>query len=84
MVHYLIMCRSLTYAQRAAKALERVGISAIVTKAPQSITSEGCAYCVKVSERRLAESLATLKNEGLGPGKVYMRAPDGKVSEVER
>ena len=28
MVYYLIVCRSLTYAQRAAAALERAGITA--------------------------------------------------------
>ena len=35
MMQYLIMCRSMTYAQRSAALLERSGISAKVVKAPQ-------------------------------------------------
>lgn len=82
MLHYLIMCRSLTYAQRAARVLERAGITAIVTKAPQGVATEGCGYCVKVSERRLADALHALNNAGLAPGKVFLLGPDGAAQEV--
>lgn len=34
----LIMCRSLTYAQRSSQVLERAGITATVLKAPQSVS----------------------------------------------
>lgn len=84
MLFYLIMCRSLTYAQRAARALERSGITAIVTKAPQKTMAEGCVYCVKVSEKRLAEALTVLNNAGLGPGKVFLIGDGGELSEVRR
>lgn len=42
----LIMCRSLTYAQRSSQVLERAGITATVLKAPQSVSKTGCTYCV--------------------------------------
>jgi hypothetical protein len=84
MLHYLIMCRSLTYAQRAARVLERSGITAIVTKAPQGAVQEGCAYCVKVSERRLTDALRALKNADLGPGRVFLQEPSGEFREVSR
>ncbi len=83
MQYYFIMCRSLTYAQRAARVLERAGITAIVTKAPQGLSKSGCAYCVKVSERRLPDALMTMKQAGLGPGKVYLVGGDGLAVEVE-
>jgi len=76
------MCRSLTYAQRASRALERIGITAIITKAPKSVTGQGCNYCVKVSERNLVKSLSTLKEAGLGPSRVFLVSHDGSVSEV--
>ena len=82
MVYYLIICRSLTYAQRTAKSLERAGISAIVSKTPQSIASDGCGYCVKVSEKRLPDALVTLKNEDLTPGRIFILFQDGHFSEV--
>jgi hypothetical protein len=83
MLQYLLMCRSLTYAQRASRALERVGITAVITKVPKSITGQGCNYCVKVSEKNLTRSLATLKDAGLDPSRVYLVAHDGSVSEVQ-
>ncbi|MGI5984255.1 MAG: DUF3343 domain-containing protein [Clostridiales bacterium] len=82
MLQYLLMCRSLTYAQRASRALERIGITAIITKAPKSVTGQGCNYCVKVSERNLVKSLSTLKEAGLGPSRVFLVSHDGSVSEV--
>ena len=82
MLHYLIMCRSLTYAQRAARVLERAGITAIVTKAPRSAVTEGCGYSVKVSESRLTDALYVLKNANLSPGKVFLLHRNGGVQEV--
>jgi len=82
MLQYLLMCRSLTYAQRASRALERIGITAVITKVPKSITGQGCNYCVKVSEKNLVRSLAALKDAELGPTRVFLVSHDGSVSEV--
>lgn len=82
MLRYLIMCRSLTYAQRAARILERTGITATVTRAPQGAASGGCGYCVKISERWLTAALQNLKNAGFTPGKVYLLKQNGAVEEV--
>ena len=82
MVHYLIMCRSLTYAQRTAKALERAGITAIVMRPPVELSREGCAYCVKISERRLSDALVTMKRAGLSHRKIYSLYSDGTSKEV--
>ncbi|MDO4750317.1 MAG: DUF3343 domain-containing protein [Eubacteriales bacterium] len=83
MLYYLIMCRSLTYAQRSAKALERSGITAVVTKAPQGVSAAGCAYCVKVSERRVREAVEVLRHAELNPGRVYIQETGGTYREVD-
>ena len=75
-VHYLIICRSLTYAQRTAKILERAGISAIVMKAPAGLSDKGCTYCVKISERWLSQALTALDTAGMSYGKVYISRGD--------
>ena len=49
---YLIMCKSLTNAQRAALLLERRGIGAAVVKAPQSLRAGGCGYAGAVRRSR--------------------------------
>lgn len=82
MVYYLIVCRSLTYAQRTAAVLERAGITARIFRAPKSIAGEGCSYAVKVAERRLAESLVLLNRAGLKPKGVYISEADGSFREV--
>ena len=67
MVYYLIVCRSLTYAQRTASALERAGITAHILRSPKMISGEGCSHSVKVSERNpWAESRHSFPVEARG------------------
>ncbi len=82
MVYYLIICRSLTYAQRTAAVLERAGITARILRSPKSIAGEGCSHAVKVSERRLAEALVLLKRAELTPKRVSLTEEDGSYREV--
>ncbi len=82
MVYYLIVCRSLTYAQRSAQMLERAGITAYVLRSPKVIAGEGCSYAVKVSERNLPDALVVLKRVGLSPKQVYILSSDGSYKEV--
>ena len=62
---YLIMCRSLTYAQRVANALERSGVPARVLRSPGEISPAGCSYSVKIAARNLARALTVLKPGGV-------------------
>ncbi len=82
MVYYLIICRSLTYAQRTAAALERAGITAHIMRSPRSISDTGCSHAVKISERRLTDSLSVLNRVGLSPERVYIMSADGSYKEV--
>lgn len=82
MVYYLIICRSLTYAQRSARVLERAGITGYVMRAPKSVVGEGCSHCVRVVEKWLAPALKVLNREGLGPKRVFLQDADGAYSEV--
>ena len=83
MVYYLIICRSLTYAQRTAQVLERVGISAYVQRAPKTVSKEGCGYCVRIPERRLTDALTILRREGMSPKQVFLQTAEGEYSEVK-
>lgn len=82
MVYYLIICRSLTYAQRTASVLERVGITAHIMRTPKTITSEGCSHGVKISQRRLPDALTVLTRAGLPPNRVFILDADGSYQEV--
>ena len=78
---YLIMCKSLTNAQRAALLLERRGVGSALVKAPQSLRLNGCGYALSLY-RRLPEAVELLKNAGLLTGRVYLRLEDGSYREA--
>lgn len=82
MVSYLIICRSLTYAQRTANALERAGITAYIQRTPRVIAGEGCSHAVKISQRRLPEALRVLNRVGLSPQRLFVLDLDGSYREV--
>lgn len=81
MTQYLIMCRSLTYAQRSAKLLERSGITATVVKAPQGLSTGGCGYAVML-HKRFDEAVLILRKNKLLMGKLFGRNGDGEYKEV--
>ncbi|HIT02733.1 MAG TPA: DUF3343 domain-containing protein [Candidatus Enterenecus merdae] len=83
MLYYLIICRSLTYAQRTARILERAGISGHIMRAPKLVAKEGCGYCVKIAERRLSDALQALQREGMAPKQVFLQNADGAYREVQ-
>ena len=83
MLYYLIVCRSLTYAQRTASALVRAGITAHIMRSPKSIAGEGCSHSVKVSQRNLPDALRILHRTELDPRRVYITAGDGSYKEVQ-
>ena len=82
MVYYLIVCRSLTYAQRTEAVLSRAGITARLLRSPKVIDSEGCSHSVRVSERNLAAALVVLARAKLSPKRVFVMAGDGSYQEV--
>ena len=83
MLYYLIVCRSLTYAQRTAAALQRTGITARVLRSPKSIAGEGCSHSVKISQRSLPEALLVLQRADLTPKRIFITAGAGSYQEVD-
>ena len=80
MTQYLITFRSLTHAQRSARVLERAGITTAVIKAPQGLSSSGCAYAITL-RREPETALTLLKQNGLAIGKLFQRGADGRYTE---
>lgn len=78
----LIMCRSLTYAQRAMRTLERGGITVSLLKVPQSVAQTGCSYGLRVPAHKLEYCLRLLREKQNPYGKVFRYQSDGSLSEV--
>ena len=83
MTQYLILFQSMTRAQRAARLLERRGITAYVVKAPMKLTDRGCTYALSLSSRRLPEAVELLRGSGLRLGRQF-RSADGENYEEVR
>ena len=82
MTQYLIMCPSLTTAQRSQKLLERSGISAALVKAPQGLNTLGCGYALSLY-RNFSEAVSMLKRSGMLKGKLFSREQNGEYIEVK-
>lgn len=81
-MRYFIMCRSLTYAQKAARLLERNGINVGIRRAPQELSGAGCSYSVSVRENRILRAVEILRSENLLQGRIYELSSDGSTREV--
>ena len=81
-MRYVFMCRSLTYAQSAARVLEKNAISASVKKAPTGLIVSGISYRVSGSYIKGTAAEGVLRREGLLQGKVFLRHDDGSHTEV--
>ena len=72
MEHYLILARSVTYAQRMQKALTRTGIRCRIFRAPRDLTELGCAYAVRIEVYDLPTALSVLHREALRPVQIFL------------
>ena len=81
MEHYLILARSITYAQRMQSVLTRAGIRCQVFRAPRELTSLGCAYTVRISAADLTPAMIILRREALNPVQIFFYQ-NGRYREV--
>lgn len=79
---YLIMCRSLTYAQRVSNA-GAGGDPARVLRSPGEVSPTGCSYSVKIAARNLARALTILNGTRLPYLGIYVNAAGYGYREVE-
>ena len=82
MTNYLLTYRSLTYAQRTSRLLERAGTGVSIVRTPQEISTEGCGYALKIKERDLERALAVLKASDAYPKRIFRSCPDGRYEAV--
>ena len=81
---YLILARSVTYAQRMQKALGQAGIRCQISRAPRDITDLGCAYTVRVDPMDLTQALVILHRAALDPVRIFLHRRDGYQEVIPR
>ena len=71
MDQYLILARSVTYAQRMQKTLGQAGIRSWIFRAPRDITEFGCAYVVQINASDFYRTLNLLYRGPFGPVQIF-------------
>ena len=71
MEYYLILARSVTYAQRMERILAKAGIRCQIFRASRDLTELGCAYALKVITTDIFPVLYILRSNSLDPLKVF-------------
>ena len=72
MEHYLILARSITFAQRMPSALGRAGIRRRLVRAPRGLTCLGWAYAVQIAGPDLTPALLALRRASLDPVQIFL------------
>jgi len=79
----LMVCKSLTYAQRTLRVLERAGFFAVMVRLPRELRDgSGCGYCIKIRRNQLKQALTAIRGERLPDVRVYCRGADGEYTEA--
>ena len=81
-MEYLLVCRSVTYAQQTKAVLDRSGISSKIVRTPVGVASESCGYSVKISDSDYHTALSVLNNEKHKPKRIIAHYSDGSYTEV--
>lgn len=78
---YYITFRSVTYAQRGERALQRGGIRCTLLRTPRWMEEQGCGYCLRLRTREIAAAAALLARAQVSWRKVYVQNKDGQLEE---
>lgn len=79
---YLITFRSVTYAQRGERVLNRAGERARVQRTPRWMEEQGCGYSLRLQTGDIARAVSILRGDGLPLRKIYVQLDDGGLEEV--
>lgn len=80
---YYITFRSVTFAQRGEKLLNRNGIRADIRRTPRWMEQQGCGYALKLRTDDISRAVRDLKNHQIPLRRIYVRLEDGRMEEVD-
>ena len=79
---YLITFRSVTYAQRGERLLNRQGERCSLKRTPRWMEEQGCCYSLRLQTDNIERAVTLLRGEQLPMRKVYLRREDGSLEEI--
>ena len=79
---YLITFRSVTYAQRGERLLNRQGERCSLKRTPRWMEEQGCGYALRVRAAEIEPATALLAERQIPIRRVYLQSKDGQLEEV--
>lgn len=83
MKYFYITFRSVTFAQRGERILQRIGLDCTLMRTPKELSQRGCSYCLRIRPGDSMEAVEALKLNQIYFSKVYAVMKDGGVEEIE-
>ena len=80
--HYLLLCRSITHAQRMSAALEYAGVRARISRPPVGLSEKGCSYSVRIGAGAYDHAMQVLSAARILPERVFLVTADGVYREI--
>lgn len=81
MKYYYVTFRSVTFAQRGEKMLQKAGIRCTLQRTPKWIEAQGCGYSLRLWTQDVKPALQLLQQAQIPMRKVYIQARDGQLEE---
>ncbi len=79
---YFITFRSVTFAQRAEKLLNKQGYRASLMRTPRWMEEQGCGYALKLWAQDVLPVVKLLRENKIQLRKVYVQQENGEMEEV--
>lgn len=80
---YYVTFRSVTFAQRGQRLLERKQYRCTLRRTPRWMEEQGCGYCLRFWLADIAPPVRLLREAGLPLRKVYLQQENGRLEEVK-
>lgn len=78
-----ITFRSITFAQRGQRALQRGGIESALLRTPGALSERGCGYCLRIRPKKLERAICLLRDEQAAFSRVLVQRENGELEERE-
>ena len=82
MKFYYLTFRSVTFAQRGEKLLQKSGIRCILLRTPRWMEEQGCGYSLLLPCRQMGYAVELMRQQGITYRKVYTLGENGNTEET--
>lgn len=79
---YYITFRSVTFAQRGERILNRNGFRCTLQRTPRWMEEQGCGYALRLWSSEPESAISLLRRHNIPLRRLYLQMPDGQLEEM--